>query len=176
MARHPPATSATASNAKTTHTTATSPTTAIRHNAEPTSMPVCRRMRAARAAMPASAMTAPGGPMTPRKHIQASQDAAAMNARRGGRAARVSKNRQTGNRGARGEAGMPSGCAAVVVAWDGVAMCYPVRQRWAPPCGRETTRSRSGVTAVLLLPQRKSRPSAYGRQVRGHTAYAAAGR
>ena len=80
MARHPPATSATASNAKTTHTTATSPTTAIRHNAKPTSMPVCRRMRDAKAAMPASAMTAPGGPMTPRMHIQASQDAAAMNA------------------------------------------------------------------------------------------------
>ena len=95
MARHPPATSATASNAKTTHTTATSPTTATRHNAKPTSMPVCRRMRAARAAMPASAMTAPGSPMTPRKHIQASQDAAAMNARTGGSAARASKNRQT---------------------------------------------------------------------------------
>ena len=47
-------------------------------------MPVCRRMRAARAAMPASAMTALGGPMTPSKHIQASQDAAAMNASRGG--------------------------------------------------------------------------------------------
>ena len=128
MARHLPATSATASNAKTTHTTATSPTTAIRHNAKPTSMPVCRRMRAARAAMPTSAMTAPGGPMTPRKHIQASQDAAAMNARRGGSAARASKNRQIGNRGAGGEAGRPSGSAAVVVEWDGrshVLSCAP---------------------------------------------------
>jgi hypothetical protein len=54
--------------------------------------------------------------------------AAAMNARRGGSAPRASKNRQTGNRGARGEAGVPSGSAAVVVEWDGVAMCYPVRQ------------------------------------------------
>ena len=147
MTRHPPATSATASNAKTTHTTATSPTSAMRHNAKQISMPVCRRMRAARAAMPASAMTALGGPMTPRKHIQASQDAAAMNARRGGSAPRASKNRQTGNRGARGEAGVPSESAAVVVEWDGVAMCYPVRQRRAPPCGRETTRSRFEITS-----------------------------
>ena len=104
MTRHPPATSATASNAKTTHTTATSPTNPIRHNAKQTSMPVCRRMRAARAAMPASAMTALGGSMTPRKHIQASQDAAAMNARRDGSAPRASKNCQTGKRSARGEA------------------------------------------------------------------------
>ena len=51
-----------------------------------------------------------GGPMTPRKHIQASQDAAAMNARRGGSAARASKNRQTGNRGAGGEAGAKREC------------------------------------------------------------------
>ena len=125
----------------------TSPTTAMRDNAATIAMPVCRRIRAARAAMPASAMTALGGPMTPRKHIQASQDAAAMNARRGGSAPRASKNRQTGNRGARGEAGVPSGSAAVVVEWDGVAMCYPVRQRWAPPCGRETTRSRFEITS-----------------------------
>ena len=52
-----------------------------------------------------------------------------------------------GNRGARGEAGVPSGSAAVVVEWDGVAMCYPVRQRWAPLCGRETTRSRFEITS-----------------------------
>ena len=39
----------------------------------PTSMPVCRRIRAARGAMPASAMIAGGGPMTPSKHIQANQ-------------------------------------------------------------------------------------------------------
>ena len=139
MARHLPATSATASNAKTTHTTATSPTTAIRHNAKPTSMPVCRRMRAARAAMPTSAMTAPGGPMTPRKHVQASQDAAAMNARRGGSAARASKNRQTENRGAGGEAGQ-AGVPPSSSNGMGVAMCCPVRERWAPPCGGETTR------------------------------------
>jgi hypothetical protein len=143
MTRHPPATSATASNAKITHTTATSPTSAISHNAKQTSMPVCPRMRAARAAMPASTMTALGGPMTPRKHVQASKDAAAMNARRGGSAPRASKNRQTWNRGARGEAGVPSGSAAVVVEWDGVAMCYPVRQR-----GAATLRSRNYSLAV----------------------------
>ena len=34
-------------------------------------MPVCRRIRATTAAMPISAMTTPGGPMTPSKHIQA---------------------------------------------------------------------------------------------------------
>ena len=157
MARHLPATSATASNAKTTHTTATSPTTAIRHNAKPTSMPVCRRMRAARAAMPTSAMTAPGGPMTPRKHVQASQDAAAMNARRGGSAARASKNRQTENRGAGGEAGQ-AGVPPSSSNGMGVAMCCPVRERWAPPCGGETTRSRSGVTAASLLPAKKKPP------------------
>ena len=59
---------------------------------------------AARAAMPTRAMTAPGGPMAPRKHIQASQDAAAMNANRNGSAARASRKRQIGKRGAECEA------------------------------------------------------------------------
>ena len=63
----------------------------------PISMPVCRRMKAARAAMPTSAMTAPGGPMTPRKHIQASQDAAAMKASRNGSAAAASRNARSGS-------------------------------------------------------------------------------
>ena len=149
MTRHPPATSATASNAKTTHTTATSPTSAIRHNAKQTSMPVCRRIRAARAAMPASAMTALGGPITPRKHIQASQDAAAMNASRGGSAARASKNRQMGNvvRKARRGGRAKRECRRRQSNGMGVGMCCPVRQRGAPPCGRETTRSRIEITS-----------------------------
>ncbi len=54
--------------------------------------------------MPASAMTAPGGPTTPQKHIQASQDTAAMNASRGGSAATASRNRQIGKRDAGGKA------------------------------------------------------------------------
>ena len=87
-------------SAKTTHTTPMNPTTAMRHSAMPISMPVCLHIRAARAAMPVRAMMAPGGPMTPRKHIQASQDAAAMNASRNGSAARASRKRQIGKRGA----------------------------------------------------------------------------
>jgi hypothetical protein len=54
MAHHP----ANASNARTTHTTATSPASAMRHSAKPTSMPVCRRIRAARVAMPTRAILA----------------------------------------------------------------------------------------------------------------------
>jgi hypothetical protein len=42
--------------------------------------------------------------MTPSKHIQDSQDAAIMNASRGGIAPTASRNRQIGKRGAGGEA------------------------------------------------------------------------
>ena len=87
----------------------------------PISMPVCRGMKAARAAMPTRAMTAPGGPMAPRKHIQASQDAAAMKANRNGSAA--SREQKAPDRkawcGMRGVAGAPSGSAAVVSKRDG---------------------------------------------------------
>jgi hypothetical protein len=68
----------------------------------PTSMPVCRRIRAAREAMPASAMIAAGGPITRSKHIQANQDAAAMNVSRNGSEAAASP--QIRKRSAGGEA------------------------------------------------------------------------
>jgi hypothetical protein len=58
---HTPAASANSTSANTTHTTPTSPATATRHSAMPTSMPVCRRTRATRAATPVRAMTARGG-------------------------------------------------------------------------------------------------------------------
>ncbi len=57
-------------------------------------------MWAARAAMPARAMSAPSVPITPWKHIQASQDAAAMKANRNGSAAAAKRKRQIGKRGA----------------------------------------------------------------------------
>jgi hypothetical protein len=72
--------------------------------------------------MPVSAMTAPGGSITPSKHILGNQDAAATNFSRSGSAVRASKkNRQIGKRGAGGEAGRApqSGSAAVVSEWDG---------------------------------------------------------
>jgi hypothetical protein len=61
-------------------------------------------MKAATTAMPARAMIAAGGPITPSKHIQASQDAAAMKASKGGSAAMASRKRQMGKRSAGGEA------------------------------------------------------------------------
>ena len=113
----------------------------------PISMPVCRRIKAARAAMPTRAMTALGGPMAPRKHIQASQDAVAMKANRNGSAATASRKRQIGKRGAECEAGVPSGSAAVVSKRDG--RTHIVVLGAGPSCGRETTRLRFGVTAEV---------------------------
>ena len=65
----------------------TKPIMATRQSAGPISTPVWRRIKTARAAMPLSAMTAPGGPITPWKHIQASQDVtgAAVVGKRDGR-------------------------------------------------------------------------------------------
>jgi hypothetical protein len=68
----------------------------------PICTPVCRRMKAATAAMPASVMIAAGGPITPSKHIQARQDAAAMKANRNGSATAAKRKRQIGKRGAGG--------------------------------------------------------------------------
>jgi hypothetical protein len=96
MARHLPATSATASDANTTHTTATSPTTAIRHNAKPTDLTArVPSYRAARAAMPAHVRD---------DSVRCSHDAPKAHPGEPS-AARASKNRQTENRGAGGEAG-----------------------------------------------------------------------
>ena len=70
--------------------------------------------------MPAKAMTAPGVPITPWKHIQASQDAVAMNASRSGSAATASRQRQIGKCGAAGGAlRATSGSAGVVSKRDG---------------------------------------------------------
>jgi hypothetical protein len=46
---------------------------------------------------------------------------------------------QTENRGAGGEAGQ-AGVPPSSSNGMGVAMCCPVRERWAPPCGGETAR------------------------------------
>ena len=89
-----------------------------------------------------------------------------MNARRNGSAPRASRNRQTGNRGAKGEADVPSGSAAVVSKRDGVGMCYPVRQRGAPFCGRETTRLQFEITSGKFGQRGcpEQRPAVRGRQ------------
>ena len=131
-------------------------------------MPVCHRMKAARAAMPARAMIAPGGPITPWKHIQASQDAAAMNASRNGSAARANRKRQIRKRRAGGASGGRARRACrrrQQMGWA-YAYCCPVRQRGAPPCGRETTRFRSEVTGNFggIVVCRESRPINLGRQ------------
>ncbi len=120
--------------------------------------------------MPVSAMTAPGGSITPSKHILGNQDAAATNFSRSGSAVRASKkNRQIGKRGAGGEAGRApqSGSAAVVSEWDGHRHIVVLRQQGAPSCGLETARSLLAVTAAVraaCLSQTKA-PASDGRQV-----------
>ena len=96
-------------------------------------------------------ITATGGPTTPSKDVQSSQDAAATNARRGGSALRASKNRQ--NREA--WCGVPSGSAAVVSEWDGRRQLV-LRQQGTPSCGLETTRSLLAVTAAgsVVIPDK----------------------
>jgi hypothetical protein len=99
--------------------------------------------------MPAKAMTAPGVPITPWKHIQASQDAVAMNAERQcGNGEQAAPDRQVWS-GRRGVTGATSGSAGVVSKRDGRRHIVSLRQRGASPLCDAQLLASVGVTSNL---------------------------
>ena len=102
-----------------------------------------------------------------------------MNASRNGSAARASRNRKIGNRGAGGEAGVPSGSAAVVVEWDGVAnvlSCAPAMGATLRPRNYSLlVRNNQRKFGQRGCPKQKP-PDAHARQVGRPFAAAAKGR
>ena len=111
--------------------------------------------------MPASAMTAPGGPLEahpgkPGRHCHEHEQG-----RQRGRGEQEPPDGKAWGGG--GVTGAPGGSAAVVSKRDGRRQIVGLCASEAPPCGRETTRSRFGVTAFRdEFVGKKSRPGEAG--------------